>query len=57
MANNSITQRIRITGTGKLIRRPMGINHFKAKKAARRLSRKKDHVLATVDLKGIKKYF
>ncbi|MEK7555104.1 MAG: 50S ribosomal protein L35 [Patescibacteria group bacterium] len=29
----SISTRIKITGTGKIIRRPMGIGHSKAKKS------------------------
>lgn len=29
----SISSRIKMTGTGKLVRRPMGIGHSKAKKS------------------------
>lgn len=40
MAKNSITSRIRITRTGKLIRRKMGLSHFRAKKSSKILGRK-----------------
>jgi len=40
MANKSITSRIKITGTGKLLRRKMGQGHFRAKKSPRQIARK-----------------
>lgn len=39
--NKSIRKRIRITRTGKLIRRAAGQNHFNAKESRRRQRRKR----------------
>ncbi|MDP1718959.1 MAG: bL35 family ribosomal protein [bacterium] len=54
--NHSVRDRIKVTGTGKLIRRKMGLNHFRAKKSAKRLHRKSDSLVKKVDLKMFKKY-
>lgn len=35
VTNKSFSKRIRITKTGKAIRRPMGVNHFKTRKNAK----------------------
>ncbi len=53
---HSVRDRIKVTGTGKLIKRRMGLNHFKAKKSAKRLHRKTDNQVSKVDLKMFKKY-
>lgn len=53
---HSVRDRIKVTGTGKLIKRRMGLNHFKAKKAGRKLRRKTDSQVSSVDLKMFKKY-
>ncbi|MEK7634447.1 MAG: 50S ribosomal protein L35 [Patescibacteria group bacterium] len=37
----SISKRIKITGTGKILRRAMGQCHFRAKKSSSQLGRKK----------------
>ena len=34
LTNKSFSKRIRITRTGKAMRRPMGVNHFKTRKNA-----------------------
>ena len=39
--NKSISKRIRITGTGKMLRRPMGVNHFKTRKNAKGIQKKR----------------
>jgi ribosomal protein L35 len=54
---NSVTNRIKITKSGKLMRRPMGQNHFKAKKTGKQ-NRMKRGVLAfhASDLRAIKRY-
>ena len=39
--NKSITKRIRITKTGKALRRPMGVNHFKTRKNAKAIQKKR----------------
>ncbi|MEK7641204.1 MAG: 50S ribosomal protein L35 [Patescibacteria group bacterium] len=56
MANHSVRDRIRVTGTGKLMRRKMGIGHFRAKKSNKRLGRKRDGAVKKVDFKAFKKY-
>lgn len=43
----SISKRIKITGTGKILRRAMGLGHCRAKKRSSQLKRKKG-------LRGIK---
>ncbi|MDO8467043.1 MAG: 50S ribosomal protein L35 [bacterium] len=53
---HSVRERIKVTGTGKLIKRRMGLNHFKAKKSSRQLRRKTDSQVSSVDLKMFKKY-
>lgn len=53
---HSVKDRIKVTGTGKLIKRRMGLNHFKAKKAGRRLRRKTNNQVSKVDFKMFKKY-
>ncbi|OGY62575.1 MAG: hypothetical protein A2745_01015 [Candidatus Harrisonbacteria bacterium RIFCSPHIGHO2_01_FULL_44_13] len=45
MAKNSITDRIKVTKTGKLIRRKMGLGHFRAKKSRKQLRRKEGQTL------------
>jgi ribosomal protein L35 len=52
----SVVERIKVTGTGKLIKRKMGLNHFRAKKSGKRLHRKTDSLVKKVDLKMFKKY-
>lgn len=35
-----VSKRLKITGTGKILRRKMGLCHFRAKKSATQLGRK-----------------
>lgn len=41
VTNKSFTKRIRITGTGKPVRRRMGVNHFKTRKNAKGIQKKR----------------
>lgn len=42
---NSISDRIKITKTGKILRRPMGLNHFRAKKSGKQIRAKRKYKL------------
>jgi len=53
----SISTRIKITKTGKLIRRQMGRGHCLAKKSGRVIRReRKDLLVSAVDVRMFKKY-
>ncbi|MDD4930756.1 MAG: 50S ribosomal protein L35 [Candidatus Colwellbacteria bacterium] len=53
--SKTFSKRIKITKTGKLIRRHMGLSHFKAKKSPKSIrSRRNDITIASVDLKALK---
>ncbi len=41
MTKDSVKDRIKVTKNGKLIRRKMGIGHFRSKKSSRELHRKR----------------
>jgi ribosomal protein L35 len=41
MASKSFTKRIRITRTGKVVRRPMRLDHFKTRKSANNVRSKR----------------
>lgn len=56
MSHTSVTSRIRVTGTGKLIKRTMGVGHNRAKKSRKQLQRKTDNSVNPVDVKMFKKY-
>ena len=57
MAKKAITTRIRITRTGKMMRRKMGANHFLAKKTGKQIRNKKEHsMIAAVDLRALQRY-
>ena len=38
--NKSVAKRIRFTGGGKIVRRPMGVDHFRTRKTQKRLRKK-----------------
>ena len=57
MAKDSVASRIKVTKTGKLIRRKMGIAHFRAKKSNRQLARKGDTALHPADMKVFTKKY
>lgn len=48
----SVTKRIRITRTGKVIRRRMGVDHFKARKSKR--SNRAGRMSSTLNAKDMK---
>jgi|GEM_PF-4209921 len=56
MTKHSVTDRIKVTKTGKLIKRTMGIGHCRAKKSHRQMRRKADTLVNPVDIKMFKKY-
>ncbi|MEK9183887.1 MAG: 50S ribosomal protein L35 [Patescibacteria group bacterium] len=43
MARKSVTKRIRITKTGKLMRRKMAQDHFRAKKTGKQIQSKREN--------------
>ncbi|MEK9186670.1 MAG: hypothetical protein AAB885_03745 [Patescibacteria group bacterium] len=57
MAKNSVVSRIKITKTGELIRRKMGIGHCRAKKSNRQLARKGNVSVHHADLKVFRKSY
>jgi ribosomal protein L35 len=56
MTKDSISDRIKVTKTGKLIKRTMGLGHFRAKKSSRQIRRKTDSLVNPIDVKMFKKY-
>jgi ribosomal protein L35 len=53
----SVKQRIRVTGSGKLMRRIMGQNHAKVKKSTQQKRRKAGRrAVNSVDIKTFQKY-
>ena len=52
--NKSFLKRIKITGTGKITKRPPGQNHFNAKASGQQTRNKKGSILAPHEL--IRKY-
>lgn len=45
LTTKSFSKRIRITKTGKAVRRPMGVNHFKTRKNAKGIRNKRGNLL------------
>ena len=41
MASKTLTKRIRITRTGKVVRRPMAVNHFRTRANAKGIRNKR----------------
>jgi len=57
MTKDSIKDRIKVTKNGKLIRRNMGLGHFRSKKSGKEMGRKGDMSVSKPDAKMfIKKY-
>ena len=55
---SSIADRIKITKTGKVLRRPMGIGHNKSKKSGQKNQAKRGRLeMNASDAKMIRKYF
>ncbi|MFH1180885.1 MAG: bL35 family ribosomal protein [bacterium] len=54
---NSIAKRFKITKTGKIFRRPTGLNHFRAKKTGQKIRSSRKWVLVSKsEAKIIKKF-
>lgn len=54
---NSVTARIKVTKTGKLIRRVMGQSHFKAKKTGKQNRQKRITAeVSAIDRRMFRKY-
>jgi len=52
----SISKRFKITKTGKVLRRPTGLDHYRAKKSGKRIRKSRKLVLVSkVEAKKIKK--
>lgn len=56
MARKSVTKRIRVTKTGKVMRRAMSLGHSRANKANREMKRKKHSRSIDIPDKVIKRY-
>jgi len=58
MAKNSISDRFKVTKTGKVLHRPMGIGHSKAKmRGAVTRAKRRGRLLEGADAKIIKRFF
>ena len=52
----SITKRFKITKTGKVLRRPTGLDHYRAKKSGKKVRRSRKWVrVSKSEIKKIKK--
>ena len=54
--NKSATKRIRITRTGKLVRRSMGVSHFRTRTNAKAIRNKRRLRALDLSLKTLKNY-
>jgi ribosomal protein L35 len=52
----SVTKRIRITKNGKVVRRPMGVNHFKTRKTGRGIQHRRKSLSLDYPMKKIVNY-
>ncbi len=52
----SVSNRIKITKTGKVLRRAMGLGHFRAKKRSAQIKRRKGLRTIKQEEKNIRKY-
>ncbi len=53
---NTVEKRIRITKNGKVLRRAMGLGHFRAKKKSKEMNRKSGMRELVTEAKNIQKY-
>ena len=54
VTKKSVAKRVKITRTGKIVRRPMGVNHFKTRKSNRNLRGKRQtRLVSAADAKKI----
>jgi len=54
--NKSITKRIRITKTGKIVRRSMGIGHFRTRTTQKNIRNKRKSRSLNFPMKTLKNY-
>ncbi|MBZ1348544.1 MAG: 50S ribosomal protein L35 [Candidatus Nealsonbacteria bacterium] len=55
-SRKSITKRFKITKTGKILRRPTGLDHYRAKKSGKRIRQSRKLIkVSTSEAKKIKK--
>ena len=52
----SVRKRIRITKNGKVVRRPMGVNHFKTRKTGRGIQNRRKSLGLDYPLKKLASY-
>jgi len=51
----SITKRIKLTGTGKVIKRHMAMSHFKVRKSSKQMRRKKPSQMYSSDVRTLRR--
>lgn len=51
--NKSISKRLKITKNGKVVRRPMGVNHFRTRKSTKNVRSKRKTLSLDVSLKSM----
>ncbi|OGY98791.1 MAG: hypothetical protein A2855_00720 [Candidatus Liptonbacteria bacterium RIFCSPHIGHO2_01_FULL_57_28] len=57
VTTKSLAKRVRVTRTGKLVRRPLGVNHFKTRKSNKNLrGKRKARTFSEADRKNIITY-
>lgn len=56
MASKSFTKRVRITRTGKIVRRPMAVNHFRTRANAKGIRNKRKTLSLDYPMKKLANY-
>jgi ribosomal protein L35 len=56
MSSKSLTKRIRITKNGKIVRRPMAVNHFRTRANAKGIRAKRKTLSLGLPMKTLKNY-
>lgn len=52
----SVSKRIKITSNGKIVRRPMGVNHFRTRKSSKLVQSKRKTKSLNLSTKSILNY-
>ena len=56
-STKSLSKRLKITRNGKVVRRPMGVNHFRTRKSSKNIQgKRKTRGLGGVSMKKIANY-
>ncbi len=56
-SNKSLSKRIKITRNGKIVRRSMGVNHFRTRKSAKNIrGKRKTRSLGGISMKKLASY-